>query len=521
GPIGLTGDLGQQGEAGPNGVDGLPGSKGDTGEPGKSGPPGPTGEPGPPGPPGRRGHLGKPGKEGREGLKGTKGALGLEGPIGKTGPRGSQGHPGKPGPQGLRGIPGPAGEQGLNGPPGQTGPPGPMGPPGLPGLKGDPGRKGDKGHGGLIGLIGPPGDIGEKGDRGLPGNQGLQGPKGDEGPVGPPGPPGPPGPTGLSGAIGQKGSKGNQGPIGPRGDTGPAGLPGPPGWAAVGLSHLPEQGRRRRTHTAVNGAAFEEEEETIDGGEEEGWMQGDQAEQDGLEKAKKGQGMEEVFASLSSMKVEVEGLRNPQGTYHSPARTCKELWLLHPELPSGDYWIDPNQGCHRDAFKAFCNFTAQGETCLYPDKKFQSVKLAAWKGEKPGTWYSKFRKGKQFSYSASDGVSIHIVQLTFLKLLSATAKQTFTYHCLNSAAWLHTATYSHEHALRFRGSSGEELTHENTHYVSALYDGCQTRSGQERTILEFDSPVSQTLPIIDVAVSDFGNGNQKFGFQVGPVCFNG
>lgn len=155
----------------------------------------------------------------------------------------------------------------------------------------------------------------------------------------------------------------------------------------------------------------------------------------------------------------------------------------------------------------------------------------------------------QFSYSGSEGIPVHVVQLTFLQLLSATAKQTFTYHCLNSAAWLHSATHSHEHALRFRGTNGEELTHENTHYISALYDGCQvsnteihltvnthhlffiwlfhcvsllqTRSGQERTVLEFDTPMSSTLPILDVAVPDFGKGNQKFGFQVGPVCYNG
>uniref|UniRef100_A0A3Q3WR40 Fibrillar collagen NC1 domain-containing protein n=1 Tax=Mola mola TaxID=94237 RepID=A0A3Q3WR40_MOLML len=56
--------------------------------------------------------------------------------------------------------------------------------------------------------------------------------------------------------------------------------------------------------------------------------------------------------------------------------------------------------------------------------------------------------------------------MTFLQLLSATAKQTFTYHCLNSAAWLHSATHSHERALRFRGADGEELTHENAHYIT-------------------------------------------------------
>lgn len=189
----------------------------------------------------------------------------------------------------------------------------------------------------------------------------------------------------------------------------------PQGPPASVTSALPQLGYRGRSYSTVDGAAFEEGEAREGyGRDEDEWMQRDQAQHEGWKKEEGGQGMEEVFASLSSMKVEVEGLRNPLGTYHSPARTCKELWLLHPELPNGmgipvqnsclhgqichsghfgscfssccasphssplfpgDYWIDPNQGCHRDSFKVFCNFTAEGETCLYPDKKFQSVRF--------------------------------------------------------------------------------------------------------------------------------------------------
>lgn len=87
----------------------------------------------------------------------------------------------------------------------------------------------------------------------------------------------------------------------------------------------------------VDGAELEgEEEEGYDRGADE-WMQQDQGEQNGWVKDKDGKDMEAVFASLSSMRVEVDGLRNPQGTYHSPARTCKELWFLHPELPNGTF----------------------------------------------------------------------------------------------------------------------------------------------------------------------------------------
>lgn len=42
-------------------------------------------------------------------------------------------------------------------------------------------------------------------------------------------------------------------------------------------------------------------------------------------------------------------------------------------LPPGEYWVDPNQGCSRDSFKVYCNFTAGGSTCVFPDKKSEGV----------------------------------------------------------------------------------------------------------------------------------------------------
>lgn len=50
----------------------------------------------------------------------------------------------------------------------------------------------------------------------------------------------------------------------------------------------------------------------------------------------------------------------------------EEVWDV---LSSGQYYIDPNQGCSGDSFKVHCNFTAGGETCIYPDRKSSGVSL--------------------------------------------------------------------------------------------------------------------------------------------------
>uniref|UniRef100_A0A8C3R0B7 Collagen type XI alpha 1 chain n=1 Tax=Cyanoderma ruficeps TaxID=181631 RepID=A0A8C3R0B7_9PASS len=427
--------------------------------------------------------------EGRQGEKGAKGEPGAEGAPGKTGPVGPQGPAGKPGPEGLRGIPGPVGEQGMPGAPGQDGPPGPLGPPGLPGLKGDPGSKGEKGHPGLIGLIGPPGEQGEKGDRGLPGPQGSPGAKGDAGISGPAGPLGPPGPPGLPGPQGPKGSKGSSVSNSPLYFL-PFSL-GPPGEVIQPLPIQSPKKTRRSPDYMMSDAG----DNILDYSD----------------------GMEEIFGSLNSLKQDIEHMKFPMGTQNNPARTCKDLQLCHPDFPDGEYWIDPNQ----DSFKVYCNFTAGGETCIYPDKKSEGVRISSWPKENPGSWFSEFKRGKLLSYLDVEGNSINMVQMTFLKLLSASARQNFTYNCHQSVAWHDAPSDSYDKALRFLGSNDEEMSYDNNPYIKALHDGCASRKGYAKTVLEINTPKIDQVPIVDVMINDFGDQNQKFGFEVGPVCFLG
>lgn len=98
-------------------------------------------------------------------------------------------------------------------------------------------------------------------------------------------------------------------------------LQGPP---ATMIEPLPfREGRRKRRRQARRAASAKE-----DNVHKEERLQGDQP----LEDA---EGMEEVFATLSSMKNEVELMRRPTGTFESPARTCKELLMVQPHFRDG------------------------------------------------------------------------------------------------------------------------------------------------------------------------------------------
>lgn len=103
----------------------------------------------------------------------------------------------------------------------------------------------------------------------------------------------------------------------------------PQGLPATIIEPLPiiEGRRKRRRHSDRTRRAPPPRDDNIDLGTEE-LLQRDQP----LEEA---EGMEEVFATLSSMKNEVELMRRPLGTFESPARTCKELMMVQPSYKDG------------------------------------------------------------------------------------------------------------------------------------------------------------------------------------------
>lgn len=78
----------------------------------------------------------------------------------------------------------------------------------------------------------------------------------------------------------------------------------------------------------------------------------------------------------------------------------------------------------------------------------------------------------QLSYVDAEGNPVGVVQMTFLRLLSASAQQNITYNCYQSVAWQDAATGSYDKAIRFLGSNDEEMSYDNNPYIRALVDGC-------------------------------------------------
>lgn len=70
-------------------------------------------------------------------------------------------------------------------------------------------------------------------------------------------------------------------------------------------------------------------------------------------------------------------------------------------IKTGEYWIDPDQGCNQDAIKVHCNMET-GETCVYPTQADIPKK----------SWYTskniKEKKHVWFGEAMTDGFQVGI-----------------------------------------------------------------------------------------------------------------
>ena len=80
----------------------------------------------------------------------------------------------------------------------------------------------------------------------------------------------------------------------------------------------------------------------------------------------------------------------------------------------------------------------------------------------------------------AEGSPVSVVQMTFMRLLSAAARQNMTYNCYQSVAWHDQEQDGYDKAIRFLGSNDEEMSYDNNPYIRAVVDGCAVSQAERR-----------------------------------------
>uniref|UniRef100_A0A671S4T4 Fibrillar collagen NC1 domain-containing protein n=2 Tax=Sinocyclocheilus anshuiensis TaxID=1608454 RepID=A0A671S4T4_9TELE len=198
----------------------------------------------------------------------------------------------------------------------------------------------------------------------------------------------------------------------------------------------------------------------------------------------------------------------PDGTKEHPASTCLELMLSHPNLSSGMYYIDPNQGSPADALLVYCNFSAGGQTCLPPLQP--QIPMKSWlKDTMPDsfTWLSAIDGGFQFDYMETG-----VVQMRFLRLNSKFVKQNITFSCQPNS---HQG--SNERDIKFLADSRRQS------FLGTLLD-CEPvgspDTGPRESVFQFETEDLELLPVRDLALFGHSDTTEQFEFTVGQVCFS-
>lgn len=313
-----------------------------------------------------------------------------------------------------------------------------------------------KGHHGLPGLQGLPGERGSMGEKGANGNDGQPGRPGEVGSRGPAGIDGRTGQQGILGPAGPRGISGSEGKPGFPGPQGPPGPPGPPGESS-GYDVAALAALLGHTSSAM------------------GNNKGPGIQDDGPSRVfgttpiSQEERKELLMKAFDQLKASIDRLAKPTGEKHSPAKTCKELYLANPEYKSGDFWIDPNDGDKRDAILVYCDVLKKA-TCVIPQpRRSDNIQYV---GEEKEIWLGEVHNGMKITYKADSN------QLGHLQILSTHATQNITYHCRNSIAYRDNEKNSYRRSLKLLAWNDAELTAKGSQRLryEALEDGCQVKS---------------------------------------------
>lgn len=109
-----------------------------------------------------------------------------------------------------------------------------------------------------------------------------------------------------------------------------------------------------------------------------------------------------VLKAYEQLKIQFERFKNPDGQKQSPAKTCRDLAVSHPELPSGQYWIDPNEGDVRDAILVFCDMDRHA-SCVMPQP--QKTGHIMYEGDEPVVWLGEVDGGMKVKISTTCNAS--------------------------------------------------------------------------------------------------------------------
>lgn len=221
-----------------------------------------------------------------------------------------------------------------------------------------------------------------------------------------------------------------------------------------------------------------------------------------------------LLKAYNHVKESLERFRRPDGKKDAPARTCRDLHVAHPELPSGEYWIDPNDGDPRDAILAHCDMDRRA-TCVFPQPK-RSPEVT-YNGDEQEVWLGDVPGGIKLTYKSDSN------QLGFLQLLSTAAQQNLTYHCKNSVAYHDAAKNTYRKAVKFLAYNDAEITARGNQRFryDVLEDGCKHRKNEwSKTVMTYRTDKAIRLPVLDMAVKDVGKEGQSFWLEIGMVCFS-